>query len=229
MKQRRQKKAYDPRHGFGLEPGQHQAALNKVNDLEAAMVETMVTRAFVPLDVVQWMFPAPVIKTMHDAYGLLYYSYSEGDYDVEDVGRVAINFHPLKMEAPAGRALAPTCGPNTDAVQQAIQDIRLIHIQFNCLRGVLEWLDKNATAGAIKYYFPSVGALIPSGYSAFHRADGIRYKEPQGITTIVPEMRSAAALIASALLLPKPADTDKPIVTVQLGEPYDRSQKFRLA
>ena len=215
---------------FGLEPVQHQAAMNRVNELEVAMVETMVTRDFVPLDVIQWLFPAPVIQTMQAAYGSLFYSYPEGEYDVEDVGRVGISFHQLKMEVPAGRLLAPACGPNTDAVQQTIQDIRLTHIQFDCLRGVLEWLDKHATAGAIKYYFPSVAALIPAIDSTFHRADGIRYKEPQGITAIVPEMRSAAALIASALLLPKPdATTYKPIVTLQVGKLHDWSQRFRLA
>ena len=122
-----------------------------------------------------------------------------------------------------------------EAIKVALEDIRGVHMRFNMLRDLLEWFDKNATPGAIKYYFPCLAALIPSDVgvhvreSPFHKADGIRYKEPVGIAQHLPEIRSCAALVASALLLLKaePNGT-KPVVSVQVGKMYDWSQKFRL-
>lgn len=235
MKRRRQKNKAEeqtgPKTKFGLELTQQQQANDNLNKLEARMVDITLTRNFVPSDVVKWLFPQPVIDKMTAAHGFVNCSYDKVSYEIEPphLGQFALlfSFDRFKMVAPASSCIQMLGGRSIDfGILIALAEVKGIVAKFNHLRELLTWFNNNATAGAIKYYFPAMAALIPEGDSAFHRADGIRYKEPQGISSHLSAIRDAAALIASAMLLPIPETEPEWFVKVAISK--FNSQQFRL-
>lgn len=197
------------------------------------MVEATVDRSFAAFDVVEWMFPPNVLARMRDAFGMTLYTGSKGEYEISSSSYqwyVQIACNMVVMVPPRSDLVRLNQEhPKNDAISEFLTTVENIYGQFQKLRDVLHWLDIHATAGAIKYYLPVVAALIPESDSAFHRANGICYNEPQGVSVHLPAIRAAASLIANALLVPEQPEYEG-LVTIagMIKYEYQNSQSFRL-
>ena len=88
-------------------------------------------------------------------------------------------------------------------MRKFIEDVAAIHFQFEEVKGVLRWLNRNATPGAIRFYFPSVLKLCPTSL-AFADLQHVpaRYSNPQHIGSWIEPIKTAAATVAGSALLP---------------------------
>jgi hypothetical protein len=84
-----------------------------------------------------------------------------------------------------------------------IEGVRTIHHQFEELKAVLRWLNRNATPGAIRYYFPTVLALCPDSPPVKDLQHvPSRYHQPAGIGDWMQSIKDASACFASTQMLP---------------------------
>src|SRR5262245_56030801 len=87
--------------------------------------------------------------------------------------RYILEYNMLKNEAT--RCLAPSMANFTDLqpvpfaedFAAMLERVKEVHIKFRQLRKVINWLNKNATLGACRYYFPSAASLLPTDHP-FH-------------------------------------------------------------
>ena len=87
-----------------------------------------------------------------------------------------------------------------------IESVRAIHEQFEEIKGVLRWLNRNATPGAIRYYFPTASALCPQSppLIALPHVPS-RYTQPKDINNWMQLIKNAAATYAGTQMLPATA------------------------
>ena len=125
------------------------------------------------------------------------YNLTEGEeikFDFDFVNSLAPKSELFKFDPVAGRPLL-----------EAIDQIKLIKKKFDLAEHVLEWLDGNVTAGAMRYYWPTVLSLAPNAPAMATDAP-TRFNTPGNITPFLPFIRDAASTIASALLLSEETD-----------------------
>lgn len=91
-------------------------------------------------------------------------------------------------------------------LREAIGEIMEIHEKFEVCKHVLRWLNKNATPGAIRYYFPGAMKLCPASPALMElQHTPVRFSTPPGISSQLSLIREAANIVASATLLPQDA------------------------
>jgi len=115
---------------------------------------------------------------------------------------------------PREELLAPT--PEIEArLAEWCRGAMEIIMRFNELRHVVAWMNQNLTLGAVRYYMPTVVALLPPNQIP-ELLEGVpkTFKNNPEITPLLPVIRDAMGTIASAKLLPNDADPDKSAVTV---------------
>lgn len=85
-----------------------------------------------------------------------------------------------------------------------ITEVEKIYLQYEAVKAMLRWLNRNATPGAIRYYWPTALKLCPDAY-AFEDLTEVpsRYKEPQGINARLQLLRDTAATVAASTMLPE--------------------------
>lgn len=87
-----------------------------------------------------------------------------------------------------------------------IAEVKAIHDRFEEVKGVLRYLNRNATPGAIRYYWPAALKLCPNT-TAF--ADLVevpsRYTIPPKIGDWMQSLKDAAATVTGSLMLPQTA------------------------
>lgn len=87
-----------------------------------------------------------------------------------------------------------------------VEQVRAIHDRYEEAKAVLKWLNRNATPGAIRYYWPTAMKLTPKAKIWEDLQDvPSRYSEPTGIGDWLQALRDAAATVVNATLLPADA------------------------
>jgi len=93
-----------------------------------------------------------------------------------------------------------------------------IRQRFAVVETLVEWFDKNASWGAVRYYWPSACALLPSDH-LIHRLDGTIFREPvASIGAMIPLCRETAITVTEAMLCPLDAPTGNSPVSVTIGD-----------
>lgn len=84
-----------------------------------------------------------------------------------------------------------------------VSSIHAIHRQFEELKAVLRWLNRNATPGAIRYFFPQAMKLCPDSpiWKDLQEVPS-RYTTPLNYNDWAQPIRDAAALVAQVMLMP---------------------------
>lgn len=88
-----------------------------------------------------------------------------------------------------------------------IGKVGAIYLQYEEVKGVLRWLNTNATLGAIRYYFPAAMQLCPATFAGMGVPS--RHDTPDGVSVWLQPIRDAAATVASATMLPKDVEPRK--------------------
>lgn len=84
-----------------------------------------------------------------------------------------------------------------------IAEVKAIHDKFEEVKAVLRWFNRNATPGAIRYYWPTALELCRKA-PAFDALQEVptRYHNPPKISSWLQPIKDAAATVAGSLLLP---------------------------
>jgi len=150
------------------------------------------------------LFDADVLERAERARGIIVPNSEVEAYPIMPSVNLCINFKGAKVPtiSPTAFRLQPIAGPLLSYAQQ----VKAIHEQFSEVKAVLKWLNRNATIGAIRYYWPSVLQLCPNS-PALKDMQHVptRYTVPQGISLWTQSLKDAAATVAGSLLLPAEA------------------------
>ncbi len=122
---------------------------------------------------------------------------------VPPVVKLDVDFSELKLLTPADdlfetveNNLKP--GPVIEALMGAVE----MATQFAAAHEILEWFDRNdVSLAAARYYWPAICTLAPDETAHLIKTPE-RFKEPNGISALLPKLRATHTLIASAVLLP---------------------------
>lgn len=216
-------------------------AFENIDKMEAAYAYRTVTPECMTLrDVLHYLWPGDLVHHLTAAFP--YVRTLDRTDIVERFVRTPFSSYAWTMHVALRQAemLCPSPGlthvddehgAGNHPLTQAMMEIEGVVLKFNKVRQVVDWLNKYATPGAARYYFPALSALLPPDHP-FNKADGLRYKEPkQNITEIVPTMREASTIIASGLLADPASLADLPkkvLFKVQVDTEYGASQEFGL-
>lgn len=104
-----------------------------------------------------------------------------------------------------------------------IAAVRDIHLRFEAVKYVLRWFNREATPGAIRYYWPTAMQLCPKA-TCWDDLQEVptRFKEPEGIGKRMQMIRDSATTVATSLLLPAhvaPKNKDKLWLTFESYQP----------
>lgn len=160
--------------------------------------------------VLPWCFSQDTIVTLthanelvsHNSYG--WGVSTNGTYQITEGTAITFEFAEAHMLAAKGEMF------NVDPVTgkpllDAIEAIRAIKDKFDLAEHVLNWLDGHVTAGAMRYYWPTVLSLAPLAPTLSGEMPS-RFNTPDNITPFLPFIRDSASTIASALMLSEDVD-----------------------
>lgn len=167
-----------------------------------ATVATMTEYHHSPASTLPMCFSDDVLAKLKQVRDMVHPAAWIEDYQILPGVQLHINFK---------NSLVPTIVPERFQLNYSrasdllhyIKSVEAIHMQFEEVKAVLRWLNRNATPGAIRYYFPTAMKLCPGVL-----ADEVptRHKTPEGISDWMQPIRDAAATVASSLMLPSTAE-----------------------
>lgn len=184
-----------------------ESAIQALNKTCGATVATMTSYDVSFNDTLRMLFPDDTLERMAAVKGLVDTRSVRASYEVVD-GVV------LSMDFEDSRAHVPTISPaalklqhgRIDPLLNYIANIQAIHNRFEEVKAVLRWLNRNATPGAVRYFFPAALKLCPSS-PALAELQHVpsRYTTPPKIGDWSQAIKDAATTVVSSLLLPADA------------------------
>jgi hypothetical protein len=160
--------------------------------------------------VLPWCFSDDTRMTLRHAHDLVPHNHygwglaTNGTYRITEGTEITFEFEQMSMLAPKPEMfnVDPVAGqPLLDAIHQ----IQVIKSKFDLAEHVLNWLDEHVTAGAMRYYWPTVLSLAPLAPTLGGEIPS-RFNTPGNITPFLPFIRESASTIASALMLSEDID-----------------------
>src|SRR6185312_5941138 len=149
------------------------------------------------------LFTQETIERAERAHGVVVPRYEQETYEniapavtlgveFNDSGVPTIDEARLEVQMPAASRLLHT-----------IDEIRGIYLKYEKVKYVLRWMNRNATPGAIRHYWPTALNLCKQSTALQELAGGTtRYAEPPGIGDHLQMLRDTAATVAAAALMP---------------------------
>lgn len=209
----------------------YQYAKGAITDLENNVIAQMVSINYTAEDVVNCLWPSQVTDALIRAFQMCAdkgkFQSVQGDENLlpfeGTIEALSLDVQKLGMLRPeAGYISVQTDHPRWPLVLQSLKKMRAIIDEFNVLRRIVEWAEvEHVTAGAMRYYFPSMCILLKNDHThAIHDANGTRYGvEPIGIGEMTKLFREGSGTVASAMLCPKRPESMMPLVTVKFPQP----------
>jgi hypothetical protein len=196
------------------------AAKKMIDKLEKRVMEATLECGFTMRDLVECMFAPDIISRCSAAYGIVYDEPSQGRYvfniDITHKVSIEIIFNELEILPPASNVLQQ--GTLSTPILRTFCSMMEVCQKFNDVRAVLNWLASNATAGAMRYYWPTALSLCSD--VKLHQENGKRCnKEPVGISEWLTRIRDTSGTIASALMTPENKNAiGSPVIVSFSGE-----------
>lgn len=197
----------------------------RVDELERNMITAMTTVNFTAQSVIEWLWHDEIRLPLEKAYSLIDPGwYTEQNLSVPNgpIISLCIDLRNLKMACPR-EGLISFGGPVCPNFVTALNTMAAVHEQFEKVRKVIRWF-KHSTSCAVRYYWPAMAALLPPDHY-IHKVDGLRYREPVGISAILPLLRETGGIITSALLCPKAQDISAQVI-VNIWKELSMSNQF---
>lgn len=183
------------------------AACNELNKYcwrtVAAMTDYTPTRG----NTLHMLFDDSDITKLQEVRGLVKPMSLQESYTIKPGVDLTINFD---------GAMVPTVTPDSMRVNlqriaplyEHVRAIKAIHDKFEEAKAVLRWLNRNATPGAIRFYYPAAMKLCPQS-PALHGLQHVpsRYSIPPNIGDWTQAIKDAAATVAGTAMLPATAVT----------------------
>jgi hypothetical protein len=174
-------------------------AIARCNKLTTDTVNVMTRFDYTVAEVIPWFVKPEYRALLEKAYNLAE-TPSYVTASVPEDCDLHFQFQGIEMltPSPACMIFDKTLGA---PLADFIKEVRAIHADWAVVKYVVNWLDKFATPGAIRYYFPSIMALAPE-WDGISEDTAKRFVDPIGVAKMMPLFRDAASTVASAQLLP---------------------------
>lgn len=150
----------------------------------------------------QMLFEQSTIDRAAAAYGIID-ARSDFETYANLAPRVSLNINYKDTGMPTIEAGCLRVQPSATRLLHTIEEIRSIYLKYEQVKYVLRWMNRNATPGAIRHYWPTALALCRTSQPLLKVAGGAtRYAEPHGIGSMLQAIRDTAQTAAAAALLP---------------------------
>lgn len=174
-------------------------ACNAINVLCQRTVTTMVEYEHTRDYMVRALFSPDTLERAARARGIISPGYHSASYIVGPTVSLYLNFEGLIW--PTIIPDATEHQPTMDALITFVGRARAIYEQFEEMKGVLRWLNRNATLGAVRYYWPTAMSLCPEAFRDMQHVPS-RYSHPPRIGDWMNLLRDTASTYARAQMLP---------------------------
>lgn len=155
----------------------------------------------------QMIFPQDTINRAVAAQGIILPRYTAATYKGIAAGvTLGIEYADADTGVPTIDEACVDLQPGATRLLHTIEEIRGIYYKYEKVKYVLRWMNRNATPGAIRHYWPSALQLCP-GSTALQEVSGgaARYSEPPEIGGMLQMIRDTAATVAALALMPDTA------------------------
>lgn len=177
----------------------------KLHSLAISAIHASVDFPYKMEEVLPWIFSQEDRDICRAAYGVAEDPSFGNSYTLTKHTSAYIQFREQRMlPIDSGRVVHQDGG---SPLLDACATIEQISLDFGVATYVVNWLDKHATIGAIRYYFPTLLSLAPECKQLMEATPGMAFREPQGVSRILPLIRRASTTVAAALMLPMPEHT----------------------
>lgn len=127
------------------------------------------------------------------------------DYPVAQDVRLYVNFADSRYPTISDKALTP----QPDLIQPLltyVEQVKAIYHSYEQVKAVLRWLNRNATPGAIRYYWPTALTLCPKAPSLLELQHvPSRFTNPLDVGGWLQAFKDTAATMAGSAMLPSEA------------------------
>lgn len=176
-------------------------AIGVLEDMAKRSVATQTKYGYTRDETIAMLFDPTDITHAQNARGIVSPQANVVLYRVAEGVDLGIDFAgcpTLAIDA-ARLSLQPCAAPLIAMVEQ----VSAIHYRFEEAKAALRWLNRHATPGAIRYYWPSAMQLTKDApiWRDLQEVPS-RYNVPPGIGLILQSLKDAAATVSGALLLP---------------------------
>lgn len=188
-----------------LGDGPMESAIARLKQVQQKAVATMTSYHGSRRGVIDLLFDPDTIRRANDARDIIRPMSNTISYDmgcdtllsIDYTGEITPAIQPEHLKLQPGYV---------SLVNKFVTEVASVHMQYEEIKAVVRWLNRNATPGAIRYLFPQAMKLVPdSPVWKDLQAVPSRYSQPDGIATWTQPIKDAANTFAAMALLPEEA------------------------
>ena len=190
-----------------LGDGPTEAAIVRLKQVQQKAVTTMTNFHGSRRGVIDMLFNPDTIRRANDCRGIITPATNTIAYNVLEPAKVTLSVD-------FGGETTPAIQPEKMFLQQSFYDhmmpfmieVERVHMQYEELKAVVRWLNRNATPGAIRYLFPQAMKLVPDSpiWKDLQQVPS-RYSQPDDIAAWTQPIKDAANTFVAMALLPEEA------------------------
>ena len=184
-----------------------ESAISRINKWQQIAVATMTKYEPSTQATIAMLFDPDIISRSCMARGIVDPSSHTKEYQLtstidvlENIVRLGINYRD-QVCLPIEESNVKAQHPQVSQLAMFVQEVEAIYRQYEEVKGVLRWLNGNASLKAIRSYFPAILRLCPHKFIDMVNPPPL-YREPVGIENWLQPMRNAGNTVAAAQLLP---------------------------
>lgn len=185
--------------------------VNKVTELFQTVAEATIKVPFDFEQMMAWLAPSDTLRIMREAKGVIHVANTYSYVELFEQISLMLDFEKTRYAVPAPNLLRIQ-GQQGKPLADLARQVRTLYLQWMEVRHLVTWFDRNATAGAARYYWPTILSLAPASCEVLHEASSVRLIDPPKISSLLPMIRRTSSLVAGALMISK---ASRPLETVQ--------------
>lgn len=188
-----------------LGDGPVDSAIGRLKQVQQKAVSTMTSYPGSRRGVIDLLFDPDTIRRANDARNIIKPQTTTIEYDMGCDVRLSLDFDGEITPAIQASNLCLQSG-FIPLVNKFINEVKAVHLQYEEVKAVVRWLNRNATPGAIRYLFPQAMKLVPDSpiWKDLQQVPS-RYSQPDGIAAWTQPIKDAANTFACMALLPEEA------------------------
>lgn len=179
-----------------------ETAIGTVNALAQRTVTTMTSYDLTAEQTLPMLFYDGDLAKLRQVRGMVIPESQIMHYNLQPAINLYVNYKNLSVPAiqPDFLHLQPS---RMAPLINHIAAVKAVHDRFEEVKGVLRWLNRNATPGAVRFYWPTAMKLCPSApiWRELQEVPS-RYSVPAKLGVWLQSLKDAAATVAGAQMLP---------------------------
>lgn len=181
-------------------------AITRIDKLATTTAATMASYDLTLDQTLPMFFGDDKLARAKAAKGLIAPSSHVAHYEIGTGIRFGVDFSDCSYPTlvPAAMQINPD---RVAPLKAYVEAVRAVYDRFEEVKAVLRWLNRNATPGAIRYYWPTALKLCPTSPALMEVAASVpsRFTPPTEIHTYLEIIKTSAATVAASAMLPSMA------------------------